>query len=94
MANRPRRAAAALTSYDEDALASNSARKRKATEELIELENPAVSSKKRATKTTNPGSLEWILTSNKSPLTSLPLDVSVGGLTSSVGSPLRPSYRE
>lgn len=91
MASRPRRATAAVTTYDEDILASNSnsTRKRKAAEaaeaaEEPERKNIALPSKKRAPKTGNAGSLEWILTSDKSPLTSLPLDVSVPGLTSSV----------
>ena len=80
MASRPRRATAAVTSYDEDILASNSTRKRK-TVEPPEPRNTTVPSKKRAPKTANAGSLEWILTSNKSPLTSLPLDVSIAGMT-------------
>lgn len=70
---------AAVTSYDEDTLASNSTRKRKATRQP-EPENLALPSKKRAPKTANAGSLEWILTSDKSPLTSLPFDVSVARL--------------
>jgi hypothetical protein len=93
MGSRPRRATAAGTSYDEDTLGYNPTRKRKAAEEL-EPENTAVESKKRAPQTAKTGSLEWILTSDKSPLTSLPLEVSVGGMTSSVWSALRPSYRE
>lgn len=81
MASRPqtqRAATAAVTSYNEDTLASNPTRKRKATEELRpENTDVAVLSKKRAQKTAKAGSLEWILTSDKSPLTSLSFDVSV-----------------
>jgi len=88
MASRSRRAAAAVSTYDEDILASDSTRKRKATEEL-EPPTTTVLSKKRAPKTANAGSLEWMLTSDKSPLTSLPFDVSVAGMTSSVWSSLK-----
>jgi len=73
MASRPRRATAAVTSYDEDILATNSTRKRKAAEDL----KPENTPKKQAPKTANARSLEWILTSDKSPLTSVPIDVSV-----------------
>lgn len=96
MTSRPRRAAATVSSYDEDTLEPNSTRKRKPTEQL-EPPGPSTAalSKKRAPKTANAGSLEWILTSSKSPLASLPLDVSVASMPSSDRSnPLRPSYRE
>ena len=88
-----RRTAAAVTSYDEDILASNSTRKRKPVE-APEPRNTTVPSKKRAPNTASAGSLEWILTSDESPLTSLPLDMSVAGMTSSVGVSLNQSFRE
>ena len=93
MASRPRRATAAVISYDEDILASNSTRKRNVVEPP-EPRNTTIPFKKRAPKTANAGSLEWILTSNKSPLTSLPLDVNVDGMTLSIQGSLNQSYSE